>query len=51
MLTDIGRWEQVARAHGDVFGTIRPAFTFVEVKSFIDRGWLVEIEVDCIADT
>ena len=49
MLTDISRWEEAARAHGEVFGEIRPASTFVEVKGLIDRGWLVEIEADCVA--
>jgi enamine deaminase RidA (YjgF/YER057c/UK114 family) len=50
MLTDISRWEEAARAHGEVFGAIRPASTFVEVKGLIDREWLVEIEADCVAD-
>jgi len=50
MLTDISRWEEAARAHGEIFGTVRPASTFVEVKSLIDKGWLVEIEADCIAE-
>ena len=50
MLTDISRWEEAARAHGEVFGAIRPASTFVEVKGLIERGWLVEIEADCVAD-
>jgi enamine deaminase RidA (YjgF/YER057c/UK114 family) len=49
MLTDISRWEEAARAHGEVFGEIRPASTFVEVKGLIDPGWLVEIEADCVA--
>src|SRR5262245_52363787 len=49
MLTDISRWEEAARAHGEVFGAIRPASTFVEVKRFIDREWLVEIEADCVS--
>lgn len=48
MLTDIGRWKDAARAHGEMFASIRPACTFVEVKGFIDPAWLVEIEVDCI---
>ncbi len=48
MLTDVSRWEEAARAHGEVFGSVRPASTFVEVKGLIDRGWLVEIEADCI---
>lgn len=48
MLTDISRWQEAARAHGEVFGSIKPASTFVEVKGLIDKGWLVEIEADCI---
>jgi enamine deaminase RidA (YjgF/YER057c/UK114 family) len=51
MLTDIRRWEDAARAHGEFFAEIRPACTFVEVKGFIDPGWLVELEVDCVAAT
>ena len=51
MLTDISRWADAARAHGEVFGAIRPACTFVEVKGLIDKAWLVEIEVDCVSDT
>lgn len=35
MLTDITRWEEAARAHGETFSAIRPACTFVEVKGFI----------------
>jgi enamine deaminase RidA (YjgF/YER057c/UK114 family) len=50
MLTDISRWEEAARAHGEVFSGIRPAYTFVEVKGLINRDWLVEIEADCVAD-
>ena len=49
MLTDISRWEEAARAHGEVFSGIRPACTFVEVKGLINRDWLVEIEADCVA--
>jgi enamine deaminase RidA (YjgF/YER057c/UK114 family) len=47
MLTDIGRWREAARAHGEVFGDIRPACTFVGVARFIDPEWLVEVEIDC----
>jgi enamine deaminase RidA (YjgF/YER057c/UK114 family) len=50
MLTDISRWEEAARAHGEFFGEVRPASTFVEVKGLISREWLVEIEADCVAD-
>ena len=47
MLTDIDRWREAARAHGEVFGGIRPASTFVGVARFIDPEWLVEVEIDC----
>jgi len=50
MLTDMSRWEEAARAHGEFFGAVRPANTFVAVKGFIDPAWLVEIEADCVAD-
>ena len=49
MLTDISHWEEAARAHGEVFGTIRPACTFVQVARFINPDWLVEVEADCVA--
>ena len=48
MLTDISRWQEAASAHGKFFGDIRPASTFVEVSRFIDAGWLVEMEADCV---
>jgi enamine deaminase RidA (YjgF/YER057c/UK114 family) len=51
MLTDISRWEEAARAHGEVFASSKPACTFVEVKAFINREWLVELEADCVAET
>jgi enamine deaminase RidA (YjgF/YER057c/UK114 family) len=50
MLTDISRWEEAAKAHGELFSTIKPACTFVEVSRFIDPAWLVETEVDCVLD-
>jgi enamine deaminase RidA (YjgF/YER057c/UK114 family) len=50
MLTDITQWESAARAHGEFFSSIKPANTFVEVSGFINRGWLVEVEADCVAD-
>jgi len=51
MLTDISRWQEAARAHGEFFSAIRPACTFVEVKGLINPEWLVELEADCIAET
>jgi enamine deaminase RidA (YjgF/YER057c/UK114 family) len=48
MLTDISGWRDAARAHGEYFGSIRPACTFVQVAGFIDPNWLVELEADAI---
>lgn len=48
MLTDMSAWREAARAHGEYFGSIRPACTFVQVVGFIDPQWLVEIEADAI---
>jgi enamine deaminase RidA (YjgF/YER057c/UK114 family) len=50
MLTDMTRWREAARAHGEVFAEIRPGCTFVEVSGFIDPEWLVEIEATAIVD-
>ena len=45
-VTDIERWPEVARAHAEVFGGVRPAATMVEVSRLIAPGLLVEVEAD-----
>ena len=47
-VTDISRWNEAGRAHGEVFADIRPAATMVEVKALVAPEMLVEIEVDAI---
>lgn len=49
-VTDIGRWQEIGRAHGEVFGAIRPAATMVEVSRLINPDHLVEIEVDAVVE-
>ena len=47
-VTDISRWQEIGRAHGEVFGAIRPATTMVQVAALIDPAMLVEIEAEAI---
>jgi len=47
-VTDIAHWQDVGRAHGEVFGDIRPASTLVAVKQLVDPTMLVEIEAEAI---
>ena len=47
-VTDISRWEEYGRAHGEVFRDIRPCTTMVEVKALIAPEYLIEIEATAI---
>lgn len=49
-LTDISRWEEAGKAHGEYFRDIRPASTFCQVSRFVRDDWLVEIEAYCRVD-
>ena len=50
-LVDAADWEAVGRAHGAVFGEVRPAATMVVVAALLDHRWRVEIEAEAIIDS
>ena len=47
-LVDAGDWEPVGRAHGEVFGEIRPATAFIVVAGLLDPSWKLEIEAEAL---
>jgi len=49
-VTDISRWEEYGRAHGEVFGEIRPCTTMVEVSKLISPEFLIEVEATAIIE-
>jgi len=48
-VTDISKWEEVARAHAEFFKDIKPCATMVEVKGFIHPDMLIEIETEAVS--
>ena len=48
LLTDIALWDAAAKAHAEVFASIRPVTTVMAIKGFVDPDWLIEIEVDAM---
>ena len=49
-LTAADDWQEVGRAHGEVFADVRPANAMIVVTGFIDPRWRVEIEADAVLD-
>ena len=49
-VTDVSKWEEVARVHGEVFAQIRPATSILQVPRLIDKDAQIEIEADAIVD-
>jgi enamine deaminase RidA (YjgF/YER057c/UK114 family) len=49
-VTDISRWEEVGRVHGEYFGNVRPATSMVQVAALIDPAMMVEVEADAVRE-
>jgi enamine deaminase RidA (YjgF/YER057c/UK114 family) len=49
-VTDVTRWEEVAKVHGELFADIRPATSIIEVPRLIDKDALIEIEADAVVE-
>ncbi len=49
-LADPSRWEEAGRAHGEVFGEVRPATAFIGAAGFVDPGILVEVEATAVVE-
>ena len=47
-VTDISRWEEYGRAHGEFFSSIKPCTSMIEVKGLIDPEYLIEIEATAV---
>jgi len=47
-VTDITKWQEIGKVHGEVFGKIRPVTSMVEVKRLIDPNMLLEIEAEAV---
>ena len=50
LVTDISKWEEVGRAHGEFFRTIKPASTMVEISGLINPEMLIEIEISAVLE-
>ena len=49
-ITDMSRWEELGRAHGDVFGDVRPATAMIGVSALLHPAMLVEVEADAVRE-